>query len=243
MRVVAHPRADFVQPAGVGFAVAQMCLDDGIDEDAVSFGKGGGGVQRVAVGGLPQAGDKRPCRAIDHRRRLHVLVRLTACGHGVKPDVHVQPVLVAAVAERHFAADRLAQVANEDFGAVRGGDFMADVAYQLQGNRLTVKAVAPAADTDEAVAFGFKRLRTELAAVGGAANRLRCRPFWRAHHTPYIHLVGVLRKRHSGAQGKQKRQIFHGYRNECYGSEIIHDFRRNRRNPRRCCAVLRLEPV
>ena len=43
-----------------------MRLDDGIDEDAVGLREGRGGVQRVAVSGLPQAGDERAGGAIYH---------------------------------------------------------------------------------------------------------------------------------------------------------------------------------
>ena len=100
---------------------------------------------------------------------------------------------------------------------------MADTAHQLQGNGLTVKAVAPAADTDEAVAFRFQRLRAKLAAVRRAADRLRRRADGRALHTPYIYLVRVLRERRRGAEDKKKRQIFHGYKNGNYSAEIIHE--------------------
>ena len=202
-----------------------MRLDDGIDEDAIGFREGGGGVERVAVGGLPQSGDERACRAIDHRRRLDFLVRLTACGYGVEPDIHVQPVLVAAVAKRHLAANRLAQIADEDFRAVHRRHFLPDAAHQFQRNRLTIKAVTPAADADEAIAFRFQHLRAELAAVRRATHRLRRRADGRALHTPYIYLVGVLRERRRGAQDKKKRQKFHSYKNKCYGSEIIHETR------------------
>ena len=114
MGVVSYPRADFAQPAGIGLAVAEVLFDDGVDEDAVGFRKGGSGVQGVAVGGLPLTGGEGASGGIHHRRRFDFRVRLVAARHGVEPDVHIKAVAVAAVAEGHFPASRLAEVADED---------------------------------------------------------------------------------------------------------------------------------
>ena len=114
MGVVSYPRADFAQPAGIGLAVAEVLFDDGVDEDAVGFREGGSGVQGVAVGGLPLAGSEGTGGSVHHRRRFDFRVRLVTARHGVEPDVHVKTVTVAAVAEGHFPASGLAEVADED---------------------------------------------------------------------------------------------------------------------------------
>lgn len=166
-----------MKPAAVpGRLSAQLILNSGVDEDAVHFWSTGRKFQHMRMAFIP----KRIVESVGHRIENAESPHVRAIAVGlevkrraqIKPDISIEPCLVAPMAERHGAPSTHAKIAN-----MHESKAMADVAPQRTDglNQCGMPPITVPLQVHDKIpgALGWEHSGASHATCAGFANRAR----------------------------------------------------------------------